>query len=349
MRAAETGRPVVQAAISGISAIIDANGVVHEHTQALPAHGARSRRSPPRPARRPYVRYGEWAIWARGARIARRGACSALRRGRRASFIDSEGAGAVRTRRPMSVGDRTVAVRDRHRPYRAAAGSPTMTRRRKGATARERALMTEPKDRIEHTLEVLVYAPIGVGLYLKDMGPDLRQHVRRAWPRRGRPPPGAGAAAHHDRAKSIGQVAMTFGVPMVRQRVEREVDSARQRAQSFLGAIGGSDGASPPRRGARRAARRKQRPRPECAPLERRGRAGARRDERRRPVERASEPAKAADLDSADSRVRRALGVAGGRAIDRALARSSSTRCASYEGSHRKRRTILGKIDQISV
>ena len=42
MRAAETGRPVVQAAISGISAIIDANGVVHERTDALRTHGARS-------------------------------------------------------------------------------------------------------------------------------------------------------------------------------------------------------------------------------------------------------------------------------------------------------------------
>src|SRR5262249_1980174 len=42
-------------------------------------------------------------------------------------------------------------------------------------------------------------------------------------------------------AKSIGQVALTFGVPMVRQRVEREVDSARQRAESFIGTISGSD------------------------------------------------------------------------------------------------------------
>ena len=33
--------------------------------------------------------------------------------------------------------------------------------------------MSEHKDRIEHTLEVLVYAPIGVGLYLKDMGPTF--------------------------------------------------------------------------------------------------------------------------------------------------------------------------------
>ena len=46
-------------------------------------------------------------------------------------------------------------------------------------------------------------------------------------------------------AKSIGQVAVGFGVPMVRQRVEREVGSARQRAQSFLGVIGSATAAGP--------------------------------------------------------------------------------------------------------
>ena len=41
MRAAETGRPVVQAAISGITAVIDADGVVHERTDALRPHRGR--------------------------------------------------------------------------------------------------------------------------------------------------------------------------------------------------------------------------------------------------------------------------------------------------------------------
>ena len=122
--------------------------------------------------------------------------------------------------------------------------------------------MTEHKDRIEHTLEVLVYAPIGVGLYLKDMGPTfVNMFVAR-----GRAEIDRRQAQVQQRtttAKSIGQVAMTFGVPMVRQRVEREVDSARQHAQSFLGSIGGIDtpGSSRHRR-PRAAARTKARRRP---------------------------------------------------------------------------------------
>jgi apolipoprotein N-acyltransferase len=60
MRAAETGRPVVQAAISGITAVIDADGVVRARTElfdrtvlqtTVEATGGET----------PYVRYGEWA------------------------------------------------------------------------------------------------------------------------------------------------------------------------------------------------------------------------------------------------------------------------------------------------
>src|SRR5258705_8546424 len=111
--------------------------------------------------------------------------------------------------------------------------------------------MTERKDRIEHTLEVLVYAPIGVGLYIRDMGPTfVNMFVAR-----GRAEIDRRQAQVQQRtttARSIGQVAVAFGVPMVRQRVEREVDNARQRAQTFIESIGGEDTAgapAPPPRG----------------------------------------------------------------------------------------------------
>ncbi|MDQ1383862.1 MAG: apolipoprotein N-acyltransferase [Actinomycetota bacterium] len=90
MRAAETGRPVVQAAISGITAVIDADGVVHDRTSlfqprvvqtTVEATGGET----------PYVRYGEWATWMSLA-IAGLAAAVALvvvRQRRRAS-LDSE-------------------------------------------------------------------------------------------------------------------------------------------------------------------------------------------------------------------------------------------------------------------
>ncbi len=59
MRAAETGRPVVQAAISGISAIIDADGVVHERTDLFERTVLEATVTATT-GETPYVRYGEW-------------------------------------------------------------------------------------------------------------------------------------------------------------------------------------------------------------------------------------------------------------------------------------------------
>jgi hypothetical protein len=195
--------------------------------------------------------------------------------------------------------------------------------------------MTERKDRIEHTLEVLVYAPIGVGMYLKDMGPTfVNMFVAR-----GRAEIDRRQAQVQQRtttARSIGQVALTFGVPMVRQRVEREVDSARQRAQSFLGTIGGSNdanGASPA-------------PRAEAGDSG--GVNGAQAPDALTPPadtnvpEAADEPAlpiPGYDALSASQVVERLPG----------LSTDELDAVRTYEASHRKRRTILGKIDQISA
>jgi apolipoprotein N-acyltransferase len=81
MRAAETGRPVVQAAISGISAFIDADGDVEgsaelfertvlEHT--IETTGGET----------PYVRYGEWVLWGSLLTVV---VCVAVAIGRRRS------------------------------------------------------------------------------------------------------------------------------------------------------------------------------------------------------------------------------------------------------------------------
>jgi apolipoprotein N-acyltransferase len=104
IRAAETGRPVVQAAISGISAIIDANGVVHARTKLFQRTVLEATVTATT-GETPYVRYGEWAIWACAIALAA-SVAFAVRRGRRARFIDS----TPRTDdQPFPVGSRIAA------------------------------------------------------------------------------------------------------------------------------------------------------------------------------------------------------------------------------------------------
>ena len=63
MRAAETGRPVVHAAISGISAVIDADGVVHGRTKLF-QRAVLETTIAATSGETPYVRYGEWVLGA---------------------------------------------------------------------------------------------------------------------------------------------------------------------------------------------------------------------------------------------------------------------------------------------
>ena len=194
--------------------------------------------------------------------------------------------------------------------------------------------MTEHKDRIAHTLEVLIYAPLGAGLYLRDMGPTfVNMFVAR-----GRAEIDRRQAQIEQRtttARSVGQVATAFGVPMVRQRVERDLGTARQRAQTLLGSIAGSD----PVNGAPAA-------RPEPAP------ASATAPKSTKAPAPTARPADAngsgADADlpipgynslSASQVVERLAGLSAGEL----------EAVRTYEATNRKRRTILGKIDQISA
>ncbi len=192
--------------------------------------------------------------------------------------------------------------------------------------------MTEHKDRIAHTLEVLIYAPIGAGLYLRDMGPTfVNMFVAR-----GRAEIDRRQAQIEQRtttARSIGQVATAFGVPMVRQRVEREVGTARQRAQTLLGSIAGSD----PVNGAPAA---RPEPAPATAPKSTKAPAPTARP--------ADANGSGADSDlpipgynslSASQVVERLTGLSAGEL----------EAVRTYEATNRKRRTILGKIDQISA
>jgi len=65
MRAAETGRPVIHAAISGKTAWIDADGVVYETTELFENETVIGDVTG-MTGQTPYVRYGEWVTWASG-------------------------------------------------------------------------------------------------------------------------------------------------------------------------------------------------------------------------------------------------------------------------------------------
>jgi len=87
MRAAETGRPVVQAAISGISAVIDADGRVTARTGLFERRLLEATVTATT-GETPYVRYGEWAI-GMCALILLGAVVVAVRRNRKARSIES--------------------------------------------------------------------------------------------------------------------------------------------------------------------------------------------------------------------------------------------------------------------
>lgn len=80
LRAAETGRPVVHAAISGITAVIDANGDIQAETRLF-VNGVTLQTVTGRTGRTPYVRFGEWVLGFAALGIA--AVVAASRRSRR--------------------------------------------------------------------------------------------------------------------------------------------------------------------------------------------------------------------------------------------------------------------------
>jgi apolipoprotein N-acyltransferase len=65
IRAVETGRPVLQAAISGISAVVEADGEVVDR-QPLLENGVVQGTIRTRGGTTAYVRFGEWVLWGSG-------------------------------------------------------------------------------------------------------------------------------------------------------------------------------------------------------------------------------------------------------------------------------------------
>jgi hypothetical protein len=219
--------------------------------------------------------------------------------------------------------------------------------------------MTENSDRIERTIELLLYAPIGVGLFLKDTAPQFVD----MFVSRGR----AEIDRRHDEvqqrvttARSLGQVAMAFGPPIVRERVERTVADARRTVEGILGGSGANDAPASPR--AQRAAGASPSagstnatpadPPPPAPTPEWTASAAA------------DVPATNVDVGSGNGRpasngdgaASAALPIPGYDALSASqvverltgLAPEELDAVHDYEASHRRRRTILGKIEQLA-
>jgi HEAT repeat protein len=224
--------------------------------------------------------------------------------------------------------------------------------------------MTENPDRIERTLELLLFAPIGVGAFLRDSAPSFVDMVVS----RGR--------AEFDRrqeevqqrltsARSLGQVALAFGAPKLRQRAEQTVTDARRRAEELLGSH--TADTSRPRAdlpssspltesaGPAPSTPRPSSPAPtptptptptESAAASREHYAGLYAETRAEPTNTsngdlagsAELPIPGYDALSASQVVERLLG----------LAPEELDAVHAYEASHRQRRTILGKIEQLA-
>ena len=93
MRAAETGRPVVHAAISGISAFIDADGEVVAQTRLFD-RTVLQRTVVAHRGETIYVRFGDWIVWISILVVAGHAATAVRRRGRES--VDSAGGDELR-------------------------------------------------------------------------------------------------------------------------------------------------------------------------------------------------------------------------------------------------------------
>jgi hypothetical protein len=188
--------------------------------------------------------------------------------------------------------------------------------------------MSESRDPVERALDFLVYAPIGIGSYVIEMAPSFVDSIvargRSEFERRS-----TEASEHVHSARGLGQVAIAFGLPKLRARAETRLNELMQLGQSattstrpgptpVTSSFGSTTAVTPPRAPA-------YVPRPVVAPV-----ADAPDSDEL--------PIPGYDALSASQVVERLAGLAPGE-LDQVHA---------YEASHRQRRTILGKIEQLA-
>jgi hypothetical protein len=96
----------------------------------------------------------------------------------------------------------------------------------------------------ERAVDLLVYAPVGVALYLRDTVPMFVN----LFVSRGRAEVGQRrqqAEGQVSQAKALGEYALEFGGPMLREQVEKGIAAARKGAEAVIGGLGEEPGLTP--------------------------------------------------------------------------------------------------------
>ena len=102
--------------------------------------------------------------------------------------------------------------------------------------------MSDDQKAAERAIDLLVYAPVGVALYLRDTVPTFVN----LFVSRGRAELGQRRQQAQDQvaqAKALGEFAVNFGGPKVREHVEKGIALARKGAESVLGGATDEGGA----------------------------------------------------------------------------------------------------------
>ena len=193
-------------------------------------------------------------------------------------------------------------------------------------------MSSNDRDPVDRAIEVFVYAPLGLGLWLRDLAPTVLDTIvargRAEVDRRQEQ-----AQQHLTTARSMGQVAIAFGVPKLRARAERQVGAVREQADRIVENLTGGR--------ANGAATAAATPPPRHAPA-----ADA------PPVpEHARELAPIRSTDSAHLPIPGYDALSASQVVERlaGLGAEELSAVRDYERAHRNRRTILGKIDQLTA
>jgi hypothetical protein len=196
----------------------------------------------------------------------------------------------------------------------------------------------------ERALDLLVYAPVGVALYLRDTVPTFVN----LFVSRGRAELGQRRQQAQNQvaqAKAMGEFAVNFGGPKVREHVEKGIALARKGAESVL-AGGGDEGGVPD--AADDA--------PPPAPAPRPDRAAANSKAASRPAGESTNTSTTTTTTAAPAPPSTTLVIpdydelSASQVVERldGLPASELDAVRAYEEAHRARRTILYKIEQLT-